>query len=109
MLFRPLYREDAEGIDFWVKVPRDDRLFPVQVTQLGVRLFRKHHSPNRRLLHEFIKHRERRVKDKRERSKKHGIAFVLVRDFDGLNTYPKLADSDIKALRYAISHMKLFS
>ena len=99
-------REDSGGIDFWVKMPRDERLFPVQVTQRGVRLFRKHQKPSRERLEEFLIHSSCRIELKRKRSKKHGIAFVLVRDFDRESTNPQLAWGDIKALRYAIAHLK---
>lgn len=99
-------REDAAGIDFWVKMPRDERLFPVQVTQRGVRMFRKYHSPSKEVLEDFILRSQKRTEQKRKRSKKHGIAFTLVRDYGGTHTNPQLAWGDIKALRYAIAHLK---
>lgn len=99
-------REDAVGIDFWVKMPRDERLFPVQVTQRGVRLFRRYHNPNTQTLASFIARSQRRIEQKRKRCKKHGIAFVLVRDFAGRHSNPQVAWGDIKALRYAIAHLK---
>ena len=99
-------REDATGIDFWIKMPKDERLFPVQVTQRGVRMFRKFRRPSGERLDEFIDRSQNRIEQKRKRCKKHGIAFVLVRDYDGQHTNPQLAWGDIKALRYAIAHLK---
>ncbi len=46
-------REDSGGIDFWVKMPRDSQIFPVQVTQRGVRMYRKFHKPSAAQLEEF--------------------------------------------------------
>ena len=34
-------REDASGIDFWIKLPKETELIPIQVTQRGTRLYRK--------------------------------------------------------------------
>lgn len=99
-------REDATGIDFWVKMPRDERLFPVQVTQRGVRMFRKFQLPSGERMDEFIARSQKRIEQKRKRCKMHGIAFVLVRDYGGIHTNPQLAWGDIKALRYAIAHLK---
>ncbi len=99
-------REDSSGIDFWIKMPRDERLFPVQVTQRGVQMFRKYHIQSGGILDEFIIRSQVRVEIKRKRCKKHGIAFVLVRDFEGFFSNPRLAWGDIKALRYAIAHLK---
>jgi hypothetical protein len=99
-------KEDASGVDFWIKMPRDCRIFPVQVTQRGVRMFRKFHQPSEEKLCEFIHTARARIEAKRKRMKKHGIAFVLVRDFRGHHTNPQLAWGDIKALRYAIAHLK---
>tara|TARA_B100000745_G_scaffold139855_1_gene91338 strand:- start:626 stop:1066 length:441 start_codon:yes stop_codon:yes gene_type:complete len=99
-------REDATGIDFWIKMPKDERLFAIQVTQRGVRMFRKFHRPSEEKLGEFLKRSEERVEQKRKLCKKYGIAFVLVRDYGGIHTNPQLAWGDIKALRYAIAHLK---
>ena len=99
-------REDATGIDFWIKMPKDERLLPVQVTQRGVRLFRRYHEPGTDRLAEFIQRSTHRIETKRKRCKAHGIAFVLVRDFGGARTNPQIAWGDIKALRYAIAHLK---
>lgn len=98
--------EDGGGTDFWIKMPRDARLFPIQVTQRGVRLYRKHHRASETQLAEFIEHSEKRVRTKRMWCKRYGIAFVLVRDHGGRTTNPTLAWGDIKALRYAIAHLR---
>ena len=99
-------REDATGIDFWIKMPRDERLLPIQVTQRGIRLYRKFHYQSGEKLQEFIQRSEKRIAEKRKRCKKHGIAFVLVRDHIGHQTNPQLAWGDIKALRYGIAHLR---
>ena len=99
-------KEDSSGIDFWIKIPKDNRLFPVQITQRGVRLFRKYDLPSEDKLAEFIQRSEKKIRTKRRQCKKHGIAFVLVRDFDGSKTNKRIAWGDIKALRYAIAHLK---
>jgi hypothetical protein len=98
--------EDSGGIDFWVKMPRDERLFPLQVTQRGVSLYRKHRILSDCELQQFIKRAEVRIEDKRKRCKRHGIAFVLVRDYLGKMSNPTIAWGDIKALRYGIAHLK---
>lgn len=102
-------REDHEGIDFWVKMPKDMRITPVQITQRGVRMFKKHHQPSEHELHAFMKTSETRIRAKRSWCKRSGIAFVLVRDFDGGITSTTLAWGDIKALRYALSRLAKFS
>jgi hypothetical protein len=99
-------REDANGIDVWVKMPKDERIFPVQVTQRGVRMYRKYRRPSGEKLDDFIVRSERRIRAKQRRCYKHGIAFALVRDFEGKTTNPQIAWGDIKALRYAIAHLK---
>lgn len=98
--------EDAGGIDVWVKMPKDDRLFPVQITQRGVRIYRKYHKCSDERIEDFIKHSEKRVQAKQRRCRRHGIAFALVRDFEGKSTNPQIAWGDIKALRYAITHLR---
>jgi hypothetical protein len=99
-------KEDATGTDFWVKMPKDERLFPVQITQRGVKMFKKYDLPSVEKLAEFIEQSEKKLLKKRKQCKKHGIAFVLVRDFDGESTNSTIAWGDIKALRYAIAHLK---
>ncbi|MDB4992416.1 MAG: hypothetical protein JWL75_661 [Parcubacteria group bacterium] len=95
-------REDSSGIDFWVKMPGSMVLIPVQITQRGVKLFRKHDHPTPVRLEEFIQQSERRIDRKRRACIRHKIAFILVRDHDGQHTNKTLAWSDIHALRYAI-------
>lgn len=99
-------REDSGGVDFWVKMPRDSRLFPIQVTQRGVRMYREFHKPSSEQLAEFVKKAKNRVEAKRRLCKKHGVAFVLVRDYTGHETSHSVAWGDIKALKYAIAHLK---
>lgn len=98
-------KEDADGVDLWVKMPRDLRLIPVQVTQRGVRLYRKHQHPSPIMFEIFVEHAAQRVRAKRKRCKKLGIAFVLVRDYDGTLTSTTIAWGDIKALRYALARL----
>lgn len=97
--------EDSGGIDLWVKMPKDDRLLPVQVTQRGTRIYKQYHKFSDVEFDGFVKKSEKRICEKRRRCKKHGIAFVLARDFVGLTTNPCIAWGDIKALRYAIAHL----
>ena len=94
--------EDSDGIDFWVKMPKDMRLFPIQITQRGIRLFKKHHTPSPFELEKFTEESHRRIRAKQRWCTKSGIAFVLVRDFDGGITNTNIAWGDIKALSYAI-------
>lgn len=98
--------EDAGGIDFWIKMPRDERLFPVQVTQRGTRILRRYW---RRPMSEFAAveaKAEERMRAKRALCRRHGIAFVLVADYAGFRTNRRLAWGDIKALRHGIAHMR---
>ena len=99
-------REDSSGIDFWVKMPKDERLLPVQVTQRGIKHYRKYHQYNSTKYKEFVSQSQERVRKKQRWCRAYGIAFVLVRDFDGNSTNTKIAWGDIKALRYAIAHLK---
>jgi len=98
--------EDASGIDFWVKMPKDERLIPVQVTQRGVKMYRKYSRPVSKDLEDFITKSNQRIQKKRHRAYEHGIAFALVRDFGGVKTNPQIAWGDIKALRHGIAHLK---
>ena len=100
------WKEDADGIDLWVKMPRDDRLFPIQITQRGVRIYRKYHKPTGERVEDFIRRSTERVRAKQVRCRQHSIAFTLVRDFDGKASNPQIAWGDIKALRYAIQHLR---
>ncbi len=92
-------REDAVGVDAWIKLRGDDALVPVQVTQRGIRLYRKHNGvrPD-----EFLVVSYTRIRTKQRRCRQHGILFVLVRDFDGTKTNHTIAWGDVKALRYAL-------
>lgn len=99
-------KEDAGGIDFWVKMPDDCRLFPVQVTQRGVRMYRTFHKPSSSQLQEFCVRAEVRIEKKRKLCKKHGIAFVLVRDYIGGAINRSVAWGDVKALKYAIANLR---
>jgi hypothetical protein len=118
-------REDAEGIDLWVKMPRDSRVFPVQVSQRGTKLYRKHHFPkvaraiqhaperSNELLHHFNaavqqydRERQHKIRSKQRMCFKAGIAFALVRDFDGQITNKNIAWGDVKALRHGIAHLR---
>ena len=100
------YREDAVGVDFWVKMPRDMRILPVQISQRGVRFFRKHKKPSAAALSEFIKNSEERIAKKRRWCKNDGVVFVLVRDYAGKRTTPEVAKSDVRALQQAVVWMK---
>lgn len=98
--------EDSGGIDFWIKMPRDERLFPVQVTQRGTRILRRYW---RRSADEFVQieaEAEKRVQTKRTRCRRHGIAFVLVADYAGSRTNRRLAWGDVKALRHGIACLR---
>jgi hypothetical protein len=99
-------REDAGGVDFWIKMPKDLRLYPAQVTQRGVRMYRKFHKPSQEQLAEFIKRADKRIRAKQRMCYRHGIAFVLVRDYDGKVPHSVITWGDIKALRYAMMHLK---
>lgn len=99
-------KEDATGTDFWIKMPRDERLFPVQITQRGIKIHREKKILSTEALLNLIKTAELRVREKKSRCYKHGIAFVLVSDWSERHTTPILAHSDIRALRFALFHLK---
>ncbi len=96
-------KEDEEGIDFWVKMPGKTKLWPVQVTQRGIKLFKKYHRYTDESLAEFCRKSEIRLKRKRQEAKRSKVVFVLVSDFSGKTTNKKIAWGDIKALRHAIN------
>lgn len=100
-------REDSGGVDFWVKVPGYMVTIPVQITQRGVRLFRKHNRPTPTKLKEFIAISDRKVRGKRMLCMRHKVLFVLVRDYDGDKTNPILAKSDVRALRWAVARYRI--
>lgn len=99
-------KEDSGGVDFWVKMPNDRRIFPVQVTQRGVKLYRYFQNPSPSHLREFIERSTIRIEKKRRLCKKHGIAFVLVRDYVGRAVSRSVAWGDMKALKHAIAHLR---
>jgi hypothetical protein len=101
-------REDGEGIDCWVKMPRDSRLIPVQLTQRGVRQYRLHQHPSAEQLADFIKRSDRRVSAKYGFCKVSGIACALLKDYEGYNTSPELARSDVSALRFAVFSLRKY-
>lgn len=87
-------------------MPDDRRIFPVQITQRGNRLYRKYHEPSAASLRDFIEKSDKRIEAKRLMCRTYGIAFVLVRDFDGLFPSKAIAWGDMKALRHAIANLK---
>ncbi len=99
-------KEDSEGIDVWVKPPNDTRVYPVQITQRGIKIYRRLQTPSPEALAAFIARSAQRVRQKERRCRRHGIAFVLVRDHLGLHTNPTLAWGDRKALLYGLWHLK---
>ena len=102
------WREDASGIDFWIKMPRSLILYPAQVTQRGIKMFKERYKDDGKLsLAEFTKRSNDRIAFKRTMCQDNGIAFVLVRDFVGRMTNKTIAWGDIKALRYAIAHVSI--
>jgi hypothetical protein len=86
-------------------MPKDMRIFPVQITQRGIRQFKKHHKPSAGELRSFVAASEARIRAKRKWCRKSRIGFVLVRDFDGGITNRTLAWGDIKALRFALMRL----
>lgn len=96
-------QEDAAAIDFWVKLPGGTDLIPIQITQRGIRIFRKRSAPSVTQLEEFERTSERRIRTKRQLCQRNKIVFVLVRDHDGPRTSRSLAWGDIKALRFGMA------
>ena len=90
--------EDAGGVDFWVKPAKSTRLIPVQITQRGTVLFQKFHAKSMHQREEFERTSIERLRKKRYMCRKAGVAFVLVRDFDGERPSHRLAWGDVKAL-----------
>ena len=101
-------KEDGDGIDCWVKMPKDFRLIPVQLTQRGVRQFRDRQNPTAEQLEEFVKKSNKSVSAKYNFCKVSGIAFVLLRDYEGGKTDPLLARSDVSALRYGVMRLRKY-
>lgn len=100
-------REDASGVDLWVKMPGDMRLYPLQVTQRGIKMFRKYKKPSAEALDRFVAESNLKIRMKQKWCKKYRIAFVLVRDFDRSLTNTTVAWGDVKALRKAIAYLNL--
>jgi len=98
-------REDSNGIDFWIKMPRDMRLFPVQITQRGVKMYKRHHTPSLPMLQTFLQKSEERIAKKRQQCNRSGVAFVLVRDYEGGLPSTTIAWGDVKAIRNAIQQL----
>jgi hypothetical protein len=105
-IIRATSHEDHSGIDFWVKMPRDHILYPTQITQRGVRMYKFFKQPSAGSFAEFVQRSERRIKVKQAQCKKNRIAFVLVRDYIHNRPDANIAWGDIKALRYAINHLR---
>lgn len=98
-------REDSGGIDFWIKMPKDMRIFPVQITQRGIRMFKRHRRSTSEELESFMKRSNARIRAKRAWCRRSRIGFVLVRDFEGSFTNTTIAWGDIKALRYSLNKL----
>jgi hypothetical protein len=99
-------QEDSSGIDFWVKMPRDSSLIPIQITQRGVRLFKHFQSPSSGTLSEFLRRSQKRIRQKQIRCALDNIAFVLVRDYHASRSNTNIAWGDVKALRYGVSQLR---
>ena len=99
-------REDADAIDLWVKPPGETELVPVQLTQRGTALYQKYQRPSEFQLVDFTVISERRVRGKQKMCRQNGIAFVLVRDFDGSRLSTCIAWGDIKALRHGLAQLQ---
>lgn len=98
--------EDADGIDFWVKLPRERILFPLQITQRGVRLYRMYQRPSEFQLQEFIKAADKRIAMKRKMCRDAKIVFVLVRDYKHRIVNEAIANADIRALRATLKEWR---
>ena len=99
-------REDADGVDFWIKIPKERLLYPVQVTQRGVRLYRRYQHPSEFQLREFIKNADRRIAMKRQMCRAAKIIFVLLRDHDSRTVTESVANADIRALRATLKEWR---
>lgn len=94
--------EDAGGVDFFVKMPGAEHLLPVQITQRGVKHFKEFHHQEGPHLETFTKSAVQRLRNKRRRCARQGIAFVLVRDWRHPLPSRAIAWGDVKALRLAV-------
>ena len=98
-------REDSDGIDFWIKPPYRHALIPVQVTQRGIKHFKKHNTSSK-ALRDFIKESNKRIMAKQKLSEKSGVGFVLVRDYSSPYPSRSISWGDIKALNHGIKNRK---
>jgi hypothetical protein len=98
--------EDATGIDFMIKPRGETRIVPVQITQRGVALYRKHHFLSSEKVACLVKEAEKRIREKRIICKRDKVLFIVVRDYNGQHTNERVALSDIKALRFALARFK---
>jgi hypothetical protein len=99
-------REDGDGIDLWVKLPLEKVLYPVQLTQRGVRIFRLLGSRSEESLTSFQKRSEERILAKASYCHRDGIAFVLLRDYIGSETNLTIARRDYRALMFGLQKIK---
>lgn len=94
--------DDAGGVDFWIKLRGSTSLIPIQVTQRGTALFRRHHPASENQIAEFTEASRRRLGEKLRSCRRSGVAFVLIRDHDGKRTSRSLAWGDVKALNHGL-------
>jgi hypothetical protein len=99
-------REDAQGIDFWVKLPNKTNLIPIQITQRGTRLYKKYRQTSSTDIRVAAERAEERLRRKRERCREQGTAFVLIRDYDGHRLDTNVAWGDKKALFNAVQELQ---
>lgn len=97
--------DEAGGIDFWVKLPKQNDLIPVQVTQRGTYLFKKYRKECAQL-EAFEVRAMQRLKLKRTWCKAASIAFVLIRDYDSEKLSTVVAWGDKKALMHGIENWR---
>lgn len=94
-------KEDSGGVDFFIKFRKSWKLHPVQITQLGVKHYKRHRNGNGTLA-AFLAQSLKRLKNKRICCKHASIAFIVVCDTFGTYTTPQIAKSDVQALRRTI-------
>ncbi len=99
-------KEDGSGIDLWVKVPNNPKLYPIQITQRGIRIFRLLGNPTPEELVNFCCKSHQRIEAKRAICESNGVVFVLVRDYLGAETNFATARRDFKALYHCINQAK---
>ena len=101
-------REDSNGIDCYVKMPKDARILPVQVTQRGVRYYRYINKPSPEKLQDFVALSEKRIALKRQQCYLNGIVFVLLRDSFGTDSSLTLTYSDVRSLYHGVRNLKRY-